>query len=108
LITVLLLASALSGCATRPDCQPANGFDLGRGGQDLPRACDSERYGEAWRLGQTLGALESELRDLTALASPGPAQRQRIRVLQRDIPELETLARLEGWLPTGAIETRTP
>jgi len=97
--TALAIALSLSACATRPDCRPVSGFDLGRSGEGTESICESDRYGEAWRLGQTLGELEAEFRDLNALATPDGAQRQRLRVLQRDIPELETLARLEGWLP---------
>ncbi|MEN1727985.1 MAG: hypothetical protein AAGJ52_06050 [Pseudomonadota bacterium] len=104
LIAGSLIALTLAGCASRPDCQPVSGFELGRSGAAREAACEQPAYAEAWRLGQTLGTLESELRQIEALASPSAAQRQRSRVLQREIPELETLARLEGWLPAGTID----
>jgi len=102
------MALALSGCAGRPDCDPLSGFEQGRGDKSPAPACDSERYGEAWRLGQTLGDLESELRALNDEDAPTPAERQRIRVLQREIPELQTLARLEGWLPAESFSPQEP
>jgi hypothetical protein len=101
--TGLAAAILLTACATPPDCSPISGFELGRSGSEPAMSCDGERYAEGWRLGQTLGTLETEFRSLQALAAPDPAQRQRLRVLQREIPELETLARLEGWLPTEII-----
>src|SRR6056297_787147 len=97
-VVAIVMASALSACASRPDCDPLSGFELGRDATPAEPACNSERYAEAWRLGQTLGDLESELRARNDEDAPTPAERQRIRVLQREIPELQTLARLEGWL----------
>jgi hypothetical protein len=104
----IVIALALSGCASRPDCEPVSGFELGRNAAAPESACDAVRYAEAWRLGQTLGDLESELRALNEQVAPTPAERQRIRVLQREIPELETLARLEGWLPAESFNPQEP
>lgn len=94
-----LLTLFIAGCASRPDCNPISGFELGRSGQAAPSACSALDYGEAWRLGQNLGALESELQNLQRLSAPNVAEQQRMRVLQREIPELETLARLNNLLP---------
>jgi len=102
-IICILLALQLAGCASSPDCAPISGFELGRNGEASEAGCADERYAEAWRLGQTLGALESELRELGAASALDASQRQRLRILQREIPELETLARLEGWLPAEQI-----
>jgi len=104
LILMILTAFALSACASRPNCQPVSAFELGRANVASEPVCSSDRYAEAWRLGQTLGELESELRDLREQANPTNRQRQRIRVLQREIPQLEALARLEGWLPNDHRE----
>ena len=103
LMSGLALAGVLSACATPPNCEAVSGFELGRGGEGSPAACDGQEYAEAWRLGQTRGTLESEVRTLEVLDSPTAAQRQRLRVLQREIPELETLARLQGVLPTRTV-----
>ena len=103
-IAGLSIALCLSACVSSPDCAPISGFEQGRSGAAMEVACEQAIYGEAWRLGQTLGTLEEELRQLEALNAPSPAQRQRSRVLQREIPELETLARLEGWLPAESID----
>jgi hypothetical protein len=99
----IVLAFQLAGCASSPDCAPISAFELGRNGEVSEARCADERYAEAWRLGQTLGDLESELRELGAAGTLDASQRQRLRILQREIPELETLARLEGWLPAERI-----
>ncbi|OAB60782.1 hypothetical protein AY599_03520 [Leptolyngbya valderiana BDU 20041] len=102
-IICIVLAFHLAGCASRPDCAPISGFELGRDGEGVESSCSGERYGEAWRLGQTLGALEAELRQLQQASALDASQQQRLRILQREIPELETLARLEGWLPAEGL-----
>ena len=102
-IACVAFACLLVACATPPDCRPISAFELGRGGDGRPSACSGDAYGQAWRLGETLGTLEAEFRALQTLDAPDAAQRQRLRVLQREIPELETLARLEGWLADGPV-----
>ncbi len=95
----------LTACATPPDCTPTSGFELGRDAQPALAACPSSDYAEAWRLGQTLGDLEREQAALeTQDGQLSPAQAQRLRVLQREIPELETLARLRALMPAAELE----
>jgi hypothetical protein len=92
----------LNACTSQPDCTPTQGFEHGRIGQEPPPLCQERDYAEAWQLGQTLGELEAE-RDalLEREHELEPIERSRLRVLTRDIPELETLARIEGYLPAA-------
>ena len=98
----LLLAAAglfLSACSQHeePACEPDAAFNLGRAAEAPPPQCQERTYSEAWQLGQTLGELERERDELAARSSDlEAAERMRLRVLERDIPELETLARIQG------------
>lgn len=108
LVTVVFIG-LLSACAGTPDCDPDRGFEAGRNQQAAVPACDQSAYGEAWRLGSTLGELEREQSDLEARGSSlTTAERARLRILTRDIPELETLARIQGLLPPADISQPDP
>lgn len=97
---LIVCLALLAGCASVPDCSPGRGFELGRQGQRAHERCDQAGYQSAWQLGQTLGELEREREALQARATTlSASERMRLRVLQRDIPELETLARIEGLMP---------
>lgn len=78
-------------------CQAEAAFTLGRADEPVPAECEERSYTDAWQLGQTLGEMERERDQLAAQAEDlDAAGRMRLRVLQRDIPELETLARIQG------------
>lgn len=95
----------LGGCTSQPDCSPTQGFELGRIGQEPPPLCQERDYAEAWQLGQALGELEAERDALLAREDElDSIERARLRVLTRDIPELETLARIEGHLPAAELD----
>ena len=90
----------MAGCAMTPDCRQETGFEAGLAGQTAPTHCENEDYLEAHRLGFALAEMYGEREQL--LAQEGDldgADRARLRVLERDIPELETLARMQGLLP---------
>lgn len=104
LVVTFVSIGLLSACASTPDCDPVSGFETGRNQQAAVSACDQPAYGEAWRLGRTLGELEREQSDLEARSSSlTTTERARLRILARDIPELETLARIQGLLPPADI-----
>ncbi len=104
-LAILAVASILAGCSQAPDCRPEAGFELGRGGSPISDACAAPEYGQAWRLGHSLGQLEAERKALQDRADELEALDQaRLRVLERDIPELETLARLRGLLPPATLD----
>ncbi|MCC5864738.1 MAG: hypothetical protein JJU31_06465 [Wenzhouxiangella sp.] len=78
-------------------CQAEDAFVLGRADEPAPTECEERDYANAWQLGHTLGEMERERDELAAREEDlDAANRMRLRVLQRDIPELETLARIHG------------
>lgn len=85
-------------------CRPELGFGIGHSDAVYYGICTDAEFNRNYRLGRTLRVLEVERENLEAIlaASEDPARqariRARLRVLERDIPELETLARLQGLL----------
>lgn len=95
-------------------CRPQNGFETGHRGETAPDICQREDYLNAYRLGELLHDMQAEQADIErqieALSATGDesaeelsALRGRLIVIQRDLPDLITLAQLEGWLPVSAI-----
>ena len=95
-------------------CQPRNGFEAGHRGDPAPDLCQQEDYLNAYRLGELLHDMQTEQADIEqqieALNATGDEHaealltlRGRLIVIQRDLPDLITLAQLEGWLPVAAI-----
>lgn len=102
--TAALLLTACQG-AQEPDCSPQAGFELGQSGEPPAEACDDRQYRESWQLGETLGELQRERDDLLARDDDlDTLEQMRLRVLSREIPELETLARLRGFLPAATLD----
>ncbi|QOC21866.1 hypothetical protein IC757_12625 [Wenzhouxiangella sp. AB-CW3] len=90
----------LAACATSPDCSPQGGFAQALADQTTHPDCRSEQYEEAFRLGEALSLKRREKSQLLEREdSLDSAERARLRSLERDIPELETLARMQGYLP---------
>lgn len=86
-------------------CQAEDAFLLGRADEPAPTACEERDYANAWQLGHTLGEMERERDELAAREEElDAANRMRLRVLQRDIPELETLARIHGLMEPAEPE----
>ena len=104
-ITLLAAASLIAvGCSSPPDCSPEGGFSTGLKADPAEPACEGDDYLEAYRIGQTLGEMRSERNSLIEREeSLNPTERMRLRVLERDIPEVETLARIQGLMPPGDL-----
>jgi hypothetical protein len=104
--TLLAISATLivAGCTTTPDCRQEAGFAAGLAGDPAQTPCGNEDYIEAHRIGSALEEMYAE-RDalLAARASLDAADRTRLRVLERDIPELETLARVQGLKPPSPL-----
>lgn len=99
------LAAGLVACATTPDCSPSAGFETGLAGNEAPARCSGQAFQEGFRLGRELGRMRRERDALRARSDSLEAgERARLRSLERDIPELETLARLEGLMAPAEIE----
>ena len=104
-ITLLAVASWIAvGCTSPPDCSPEGGFNTGLKAETAERDCTGEDYLEAYRIGQTLGEMRGERDSLIEREETlNPTERMRLRVLERDIPEVETLARIQGLMPPSAL-----
>jgi hypothetical protein len=103
-VTAIVL---LAACAGEPDCDPMRAFEQARKDRDADPACRSDAYADARRIGQTLGEMERERDELAERAdSLDVSERMRLRVLQRDIPQLEAVARIEGY--TGPAKLDLP
>lgn len=92
-------------------CDISTAFERGLQGFEQPAACGDRDFLEHFQLGQTLTSLraeraryESELAEAQTL---DPTDRRRIegrlRVLAREIPELETLAQIRGMMPPADL-----
>lgn len=87
-------------------CEPMLAFDRAMQGENLAPACEAPAYRRNFQLGANLYALIEERSAVEAMltnsenevANPVALQqaRMRLRVLEREIPELETLARMRG------------
>ncbi|MBY6204016.1 hypothetical protein [Halomonas denitrificans] len=124
LAAVLAAMVVLAGCATSsapglptgPDCSDQARFDLALAGEPVPPACAVAAPDEAYGLGamirenrETIRRARMQLRNL-----PPDSERAALRLRQqliraeRDLPELEALARLEGWLPPAELPDAPP
>ncbi len=105
ILTGAALLGLLGACSSVPDCSPQAGFDLGKKGVEPPAGCQEAAFTGAWNLGQSLAELKSEREVLrTRQADLDPTERMRLRVLERDIPELETIARIHGFIEPATVE----
>lgn len=105
-ILALAAAAALTtACTSATDCSAEAGFELGKSSADKPKSCQSGEFADSYRLGETLAAKYSERQELIERADElDAAERTRLRVLERDIPELETLARMRGLMEPAEPE----
>ena len=91
-------------------CDPLFGFHAARTNLNRPVRCAGATFEEAWNLGGMLGEMERERVEIESkLASQDLSDRERRRlrqrliVIERDLPQLEALARMEGWLPPAEV-----
>ncbi len=94
-------------------CEPGLAFERAMGGGEQPPACGQPAYVRNHQLGTNLYALLNEKQTIEAALATGendgtpPAQlqawRMRLRVLEREIPELETIARMRGLMAPAEL-----
>ncbi|MFW5927489.1 MAG: hypothetical protein ACOCSR_05495 [Wenzhouxiangella sp.] len=113
LLAMAIVPAFVAACATTTtDCSPRAGFSAALSGERSEPACREDDYGRAYRLGHTLSemraerdALRAEIDELDDDSGRKAARlRARLRVLERDIPEIEALARLDGLMAPATIE----
>lgn len=88
------------------DCSARFAFAAARLGREVDAACAASAYVDAARLGRMLGELEreraavdAELADERLATTARRDLRQRLITIDRDLPQLEALARFDDLLP---------
>ncbi|MDT8437735.1 MAG: hypothetical protein RQ729_01845 [Wenzhouxiangellaceae bacterium] len=105
-------AAATEAWATRlaQDCAPLYGFHAGTREQVLPSRCQVNEVTAAWNMGHEIASMQRELSDIKLRLAEGritPDQRRELRArqvtIERDLPQLRALARMEGWLTPAEL-----
>lgn len=95
------------------DCAPLLGFHAARDDRARPERCDDPAFDEAWNLGAMIGEMtrdrariESRLAQEDVPDAEARRLRQSLLVIERDAPQLEALARMQGYLPPAEVPER--
>lgn len=108
---LLLTACGTSPGPAPPDCSDAARFELALVGDPVSPACSVVAPDEAYGLGEMIRERRETIERATSQleTAPAPSRREQVRLrqslirAQRDLPELEALARLEGWMPPAEL-----
>lgn len=99
-----VMALLFAGAALA-DCTPQAGFELALLGKDAAIACEQPDYRMAFGLGRQIGMLRAEQSELEEIpeaeAADSTARTARLRVIERELAQLEGLARIQGLLDAG-------
>lgn len=117
LILLLPGLALLTGCASGPDpappdCSDAARFQLALDGAPVPPACNVMTPDEAYGLGEMIAERRAGAERIRGELANDPVRTERVRLqqalirIERDLPELEALARFEGWLPPATLPER--
>ena len=92
------------------DCDPLYGFHAGYSEIEPAAGCADPAFVEARNLGELLGEIEREQAGIEARLAAGELGegergrlRQRLIVIERDRPQIEALARIQGYLPPADV-----
>lgn len=101
-IVIALLLPVSTALAN--DCRPQAGFERALAGQEAMSSCETRAYRIDFELGRNLRRLQQEQAELQdALGEPVTAQarhlKRRLQVVERELEQLEGLARIRGLLP---------
>lgn len=84
-------------------CEPRAGFERALRGQDEAGACSSREFRIDFELGRNIRTLRAEHQDLMEAAQdqsdPAEPPSMRLRVIERELSQLEGVARIRGLLP---------
>ncbi len=98
----LTMALLMVATSARADCAPQSGFELARLGEPAAIECEQSEYRMAFGLGRQINMLraeQSELSDMSDTDTKDAAARAaRLRVIERELSQLEGLARIHGLL----------
>lgn len=94
----------------RTECAAVYAFHAARTGAERPGQCDNPAFDSAWNLGGMLDEMERERADIrNRLEEPSLAAEtrrdlnRRLVVIERDLPQIEALARMDGYLPPADV-----
>ena len=96
--------------ALAQECAPVFGFHAALTGAGRPAECTAARFDSAWSLGEMVSAMRSEADEIEQRLSAdsiSPETRRelerRLVVIGRDLPQVEALARMDGYLPPAEV-----
>jgi len=96
--------------ALAQECAPVFGFHAALTGADRPAECADAGFDGAWNLGEMVGDMRNEakeierrLADNSLTAETRRDLERRLRVIGRDLPQVEALARMDGYLPPAEV-----
>jgi len=92
------------------ECAPVFGFHAALTGAGRPAACTDAGFDSAWSLGEMIAGMRREVDDieqrlkddLLPEATRRDLERRKI-VIGRDLPQVEALARMDGYLPPAEV-----
>jgi len=101
--------------ALAQDCAPVFGFHAALTGAEAPVECAGHEFDSARSLGEMIAEMRGELDDIEqrlkddALADETRRDLERRKiVIGRDLPQVEALARMDGYLPPAEIPGAEP
>jgi hypothetical protein len=96
--------------ALAQECAPVFGFHAALTGTEAPADCAGNAFDSAWSLGEMIAEMRGELDEIEQRLEddslPGETRRDLKRrwiVIGRDLPQIEALARMDGYLPPAEI-----
>jgi len=94
----------------RAECAPLIGFHAARSGAEPAGDCAGAEFTSAVNLGRAIGEMERERGEIRNRLSSGAATDveakrlgRRLIVIERDLPQLEALARMQGLMPPAKV-----
>lgn len=95
------------------ECAAVYGFHAAYSGAERPAQCSNGKFDSAWNLGEMLSEMEREATEieqrLEDRSLPSDDRRdleRRLVVIGRDLPQIEALARMDGYLPPAEVPDR--
>lgn len=92
------------------ECAPVYGFHSALTGGDKPSDCSGNAFDSAWSLGEMVSEMRREVDEIEQRLEeqdlPPETRRElqrRLIVIGRDLPQIEALARMDGYLPPAEI-----
>lgn len=97
------------------ECAPVYGFHAALTGTERPIECVNPGFDSAWNLGEMIAemrgeltAIEQQLKDDSLPPETRRDLQRRLVVIDRDLPQIEALARMDGYLPPAEIPGSAP